>query len=218
MIPNEISTFSTMSERGRGKLAKSALSLLVFSIVVAAFSVASAALPEPQRFVRELTDKALAILQDNSLSSETKAERLDDELGYCCDFTTTARLVLARNWREFSTDQQKEFVGLFRTYLVATYRKNIDTYSGETVEIVGGREEARGDYTVKTRVVQSGQNEVLVDYRLRKGATAHWLIIDIIPEGISLVSNLRSQFQEIFSRNGVDGVLGAMRRKIAERA
>ncbi|TFH23345.1 MAG: ABC transporter substrate-binding protein [Myxococcales bacterium] len=218
MIPNEISTFSTTSEHRLGRVATSALSVLAFSIVVTAFSAAFASPSEPERFVRELTDKALAILQDNSLASETKAQRLDNELGDCCDFATTAKLVLARNWKEFNPDQQHEFVGLFRTYLVATYRKNIDTYSGEVVEIVGGREENRGDYTVKTRFVKSGQNEVLVDYRLRKGSTDRWLIIDIIPEGISLVSNLRSQFQEIFSKDGVKGVLGTMRKKIAESA
>ena len=218
MISNGICTSTTTSERGHRRRAPAVVLLLAFAILIAAFSAASASLTEPQRFVRELTDKALAILQDDSLPSAAKAERLEDQLGYCCDFATTAKLVLARNWKQFSPDQQKEFVDLFRDYLVATYRKNIDDYTGQTVEIVGGREENRGDYTVKTRIVQSGQNEVLVDYRLRKGSTATWLIIDIIPEGISLVSNLRSQFQEIYSDKGVDGVLGVVRKKIAERA
>jgi phospholipid transport system substrate-binding protein len=147
-----------------------------------------------------------------------KAERLDIELGYCCDFATTAKLVLARNWKHFSPDQQQEFIGMFRHYLVATYRRNIDDYAGETVEIVGGREETRGDYTVKTRILRSGQNEVQVDYRLRKGATSQWLIIDIIAEKISLMSNLRSQFQEVYSRGGVNGVLDAVREKITKSA
>ncbi len=170
---------------------------------------------EAQEFIRTLTDRALSVLRDDALSNEQKAVRLESELGDCCDFATTAKLVLARNWKQFTPAQQEEFVGLFKDYLVANYRKNIDGYAGETVEITGGREESRGDYTVRTRILREGQNEVLVDYRLRKNDSAQWLIIDIIAEGISLVSNLRSQFQEIYTGDGADGILKAMRAKIS---
>ena len=195
---------------------------LMLTVLVAAAGLAashSAAVAKtvaPQEFVRTLTERALSVLRDEQLDNEQKATRLETELGDCCDFATTAKLVLARNWRQFAPAQQQEFVALFKDYLVANYRKNIDGYAGETVEIIGGREESRGDYTVKTRIVREGQSEVLVDYRLRKKDDAVWLIIDIIAEGISLVSNLRSQFQEIYTRDGADGILAAMRSKISK--
>lgn len=195
---------------------------LMLTVVVAAAGLAashSAAVAKtvaPQEFVRTLTERALSVLRDEQLDNEQKATRLETELGDCCDFATTAKLVLARNWKQFAPAQQEEFVGLFKDYLVANYRKNIDGYAGETVEIIGGREESRGDYTVRTRILRQGQSEVLVDYRLRKNDDAQWLIIDIIAEGISLVSNLRSQFQEIYTQDGADGILAAMRAKISK--
>ena len=64
----------------------------------------------------------------------------------------------------FSADQQIEFVDLFKRYLIATYGKNVDAYAGETVDIIGGRDETRGDYTVQTRVDRGGgDKDVLVD-------------------------------------------------------
>lgn len=195
---------------------------LMLTVLVAAAGLAashSAAVAKtvaPQEFVRTLTERALSVLRDEQLDNEQKATRLETELGDCCDFATTAKLVLARNWKQFAPAQQEEFVGLFKDYLVANYRKNIDGYAGETVEIIGGREESRGDYTVRTRILRQGQSEVLVDYRLRKNDDAQWLIIDIIAEGISLVSNLRSQFQEIYTQDGADGILAAMRAKISK--
>jgi ABC-type transporter MlaC component len=35
-------------------------------------------------------------------------------------------------------------------------------------------------------------------------------------EGVSLVANFRSQFQDIMSRSGPDGLLVALRKKTAE--
>ncbi len=171
----------------------------------------------PEEFIRSIADDVLAVLRDDSLDADAKRARLERELDSCCDFETTSKLVLARNWRKFSPEQQREFVALFKRYLIVTYQGNIDAYGGETVEISGGREEARGDYTVMTQIKRQGAEDIAVDYRLRRIADGSWRIIDVIAEGISLVSNLRSQFQEVVSRRGPEGLLGALREKTADR-
>ena len=47
--------------------------------------------------------------------------------------------------------------------------------------------------TVKTEIIQSGGQPIDVDYALAKQDDG-WLVIDIIIEGVSLVTNYRSQF------------------------
>ncbi len=170
----------------------------------------------PEAFVHSIASEVVAILRNEALGTEQKKVKLEGELDSCCDFETTSKLVLARNWRKFSDTQRGEFVALFKRYLIVTYRGNIDAYGGETVAIAGGREEARGDYTVMTKVQRDGAEDIIVDYRLRRTADGQWRIIDIIAEGISLVSNLRSQFQEVVSRGGAEGLLSALREKIDE--
>lgn len=171
----------------------------------------------PEDKIRTTVDSVVEVLTDDELNSDQKVERLTGQLDTCCMFETTSKLVLARNWKTFSPEQQTEFVDLFKRYLIATYGKNVDSYAGETVEIIGGREETRGDYTVQTRIDRGGgDKDLLVDYRLRKDADDEWRIIDVIGEGISLVANLRSQLQEVMSNGGPEKVLDTLRKKAEE--
>ena len=131
------------------------------------------------------------------------------------DFETTSKLVLARGWKDFSEPQRKEFQQLLRDYLIARYRSRIDDYAGQTVQVVNGREEARGDYTVHTQVQTAGKPAIQVDYRLRKDPQGDWRVIDVIGEDISIVSNLRSQFQSMLSQGGPEKLIKSLRDKIA---
>ncbi|RMD85407.1 MAG: ABC transporter substrate-binding protein, partial [Candidatus Dadabacteria bacterium] len=187
-------------------LAAVAAAALLFASQAPAAGEAGAVRPRtPEAFVAKIADDVLAVLRNSTLDREQKKMRLERELDTCCDFETTSKLVLARNWKKFSPEQREEFVALFKRYLIATYQGNIDAYGGETVEIAGGREEPRGDYTVMTKIKRPGAEDILVDYRLRRLEDGSWRIIDVIAEGISLVSNLRSQFQEVISRSGPEG-------------
>ncbi len=171
--------------------------------------------PTPEQAIRETADTVLVVLRNEALNSVQKRDKLEELLVERADFETISKLVVARNWKRFSEAQQSEFTGLFKTYLSSTYGKNIDNYSNEEVEILGGREEARGDYTVLSKIVRASAEDILVDYRLRQ-RDGRWLIIDFKAEGISMVSNLRSQFQEILSQGGPDKLLEALRTKNAE--
>lgn len=173
----------------------------------------------PEEVIRSTSVKVIEVLADNSKTTEQKKVILDGYLDTCCDFVTISKLVMAKNWKSLKENQQGEFIGLFRKYLVATYGDAIENYSGETVAILSGRKEARDDYTVKTKIARGGgQADLLVDYRLRKGEDGEWKIIDVIAEGISMVSNLRSQFQEVITRDGTDGLLAQLREKTKSTA
>ena len=45
-----------------------------------------------------------------------------------------------------------------------------------------------------------------------------WLVYDVIIEGVSLISNYRSSYQEIMKKEGFDGLLAKMQEKIDELA
>ena len=51
-----------------------------------------------------------------------------------------------------------------------------------------------------------------ISYRLRN-RNERWRIIDVVIEGVSLVSNYRSQFAEILNRGTIDDLLAKMREK-----
>lgn len=188
-----------------------ALTLATFGAVAAP---TAAAANTPEQFVEVTSNDVLAILRESALSREAKLEKLQKMLDERCDFTTISKLVLAVHYRQFSDQQKKEFVDLLHRYLTTTYGKQIDNYADETVTVVGGREESRGDYTVHTKIKRGAGADVIVDYRLRKVAD-DWRLIDVIGEGISLISNLRAQFGEILSAGGPEKLLKVLREKNA---
>lgn len=174
------------------------------------------ALAQPQdarAFIQDTADDVLAVLKNQGLSSDQKIRQIEDIAYARFEFETMARLVLARNWSKLTPEQQKEFVQEFRRHLSVTYGKNIENYRNETIEIASDREEARGDWTVKTKILRSG-DDVLVDYRLRK-ADGQWKIIDVTIERVSLVANFRSQLQDVVSNKGADAMLEMLREKNA---
>ena len=81
--------------------------------------------------------------------------------------------------------------------------------------VIGDRAEARDDWTVKTKIVRPNAEDILVDYRLRK-EDGEWRVIDVIIEGVSLVANFRSQFQEIISRDGAAKLIELLHEKNAK--
>jgi phospholipid transport system substrate-binding protein len=173
-----------------------------------------AAAPGPRDVVRQLGDEVLAVLRDKSLSSDQKRERILDISRRGVDFETLSRLVLARNWSRLTPDEQARFQEEFRRHLAVTYGNAVDNYRNETMVITADREEARGDWTVKTKIPRGG-DEILVDYRLRQ-VNGEWKIIDFIVEGVSLVSNFRSQFQDLLASKTPKELIDLLHEKNAK--
>ena len=81
-------------------------------------------------------------------------------------------------------------------------------YTGETMNSKGDRIE------IRTRVVLKNST-VSVDYRMAK-KSAGWLVYDVIVEGVSLVQNYRSQFQDLLVKNDAEYVIAQVQKKARE--
>jgi phospholipid transport system substrate-binding protein len=184
-------------------------------LALASPRLAVAAQESPARTaVQETIDAVLLVLNDKALSTEQKIKKIEVIAYARFDFTTVAKLVLARNWARFSKPQQEAFIEEFKRYLAVNYGSRIERYNQQTVEITGERQEPRGDVTIHS-VVKGGEFEgAVVAYRLRE-RDGRWLVIDVIVEGISLVSNFRDQFKEVLARGGPEELLSQLRKKNA---
>jgi phospholipid transport system substrate-binding protein len=169
----------------------------------------------PSAAVQETADAVVAVLADKSLNAEQRRRKVEEIVYAHFDFETLSRLVLARNWKELTPDQQKAFVEEFKRHLSVTYGKNVETYNNEKAVVTGDRAEARDDWTVKTKIVRPNADAILVDYRLRQEG-GEWRVIDVVIEGVSLVANFRAQFQEIISRDGAAKLIELLREKNAK--
>lgn len=201
-------------KRSRGIAGRSVVLCAAAALALTLARPAHAADTPPQ-VVRKLSDAAVAVLQEKGPSADQKRAKIQDIVKQYADFATMSRLVLARNWKGLSDEQKQQFVEEFKQHLAVTYGKNVESYHDDKVQIVGDRDEGRGDWTVQTKIVRLGGGaDILVDYRLRQ-ENGEWKVIDLVIERVSLVSNFRSQFQDVMANGGIDRLLKLLREKNA---
>ena len=133
------------------------------------------------------------------------------------DFDRVCRLVLGRNWATATKEQQAEFQKEFRSLLLRTYASALSKYRNQTIQYLPFRAQPDATrVTVKTQILQPGGQPIAIDYTLEKGANG-WKVFDIVIEGVSLVTNYRSQFSnEIRQVGGMDGLIQRLAEKNRE--
>ena len=162
--------------------------------------------------MKQSIDQVLAALREPGLSHEERLRRVEKVAEARFDFKRMSKLVLARNRKKLSAEQQDEFLVEFQKHLTMTYGRRLGEFSNETIEMGDARTESNGDVTVKTIVRGGAADGVLIDYRMRARDDS-WYVIDVIIEGISLISNFRSQVQEIVSTKGANQLIDVLREK-----
>jgi phospholipid transport system substrate-binding protein len=163
-------------------------------------------------------DRVVATLDSPALKGDgkvlerrTAVRKIANEI---FDFNEIARRSLGRYWQPLTEPQRTEFVALFGDLLERSYISKIELYGGEKIVYSGERVEA-DLATVSTKIMTKNGTEVPVDYRLFKRGD-RWMIYDVSVEGISLVSNYRTQFNKIIQTNGFNGLVEKMRTKQTE--
>ena len=169
--------------------------------------------------MREITDEVLAILNDHALDHPGRVAKIENVAIERFNFPLMTQLVLGKNRSALSAEQQDQFEKEFKDHLSLTYGRQIDRYtSNERITIGDGRPESNGDVTVRTRITGGSAGEgVQIDYRLRADPDGGWRIIDVIPEGVSLIQNFRAQVQDIVTQQGVAHLIDTLHQRNAER-
>src|ERR1700674_3443653 len=132
------------------------------------------------------------------------------------DYPDSARRALGPHWNARSPQEREEFVQLFADLLDRAYVGKIDLYQGEKVRY-GGDTVGGDEATVKTRIVTKRGSEVPIDYRMH-AKNGRWLVYDVIIEGVSLVSNYRTQFNKVVQTESYQSLVQKLRAKETEPA
>lgn len=164
--------------------------------------------------VRSTVDGITNILRDQSLRSPGKQEerraRIRNLIQERFSFEEMSKRSLARHWKERSDEEKKEFVSLFSDLIENSYIDKIERYTDEKI-IYADEKRNDGRAVVKTVIISKG-TEIPINYRLIK-TTDDWMVYDIVIEGVSLVSNYRSQFSSTIRATSYEGLVIKLREK-----
>ena len=168
--------------------------------------------------IKDTTNKVLDVLKNEKDTLKSDPKRVyalaDDIVLPHFDFERISKYALGKNWREMNPDQLKRFSKEFRDMLVRTYATALLTVSGDKVEVeyLPLRSE-KGDkkVTVQTRVTYEGK-KAAIDYKIYLNKSQKWQVYDVSAEGVSLVTNYRTEFNTDIQKIGVEALI----KKIAD--
>jgi len=195
----------------RGKVRGLCIVLLALGIL----SERAAALAvDPQNSVRGFYDTLLTTMKDGrTLGQSGRNARLAPVVDRVFDVPFMTRLAIGPSWGTFSPAQQQQLTEAFRHYITATYADRFDSYSGQQLQVTGERP-YNADVIVQTRIVKSDGETTTLNYLMRQNQGS-WKISDVYLDGtISQLAVQRSEFYSILRRDGIDGLVMALNRKV----
>lgn len=175
------------------------------------FSLSAFAIEAPDELVKRTAEDVLATVKSDADIQAGDQEKIfalaEEKILPNFNFDKVSRLVLGKNWTKASPEQKTAFQSEFRTLLIRTYATALSKYKNQTIEYKPMRmTEDASTASVKTAILQPGGQPIAVDYSLEKKADT-WKVYDIVIEGVSLVTNYRSQFAQEIRQNGLDSLI-----------
>jgi phospholipid transport system substrate-binding protein len=194
-----------------GNFASLCLALL---LTIGPFPLSATAASAPQEIVRSFYGTLLNTMRQGPMLGESgRYARLAPVVDRTFDIPRMTRLALGPAWGTLNQPQQQQVTSAFARYVAATYADRFDSYSGEQLQVSGERPYG-ADLIVETKIVKSNGEATRLDYLVRQSEGAS-RISDVYLDGtISQLAVHRAEFASILRREGVDGLVTALNRKV----
>jgi len=165
-------------------------------------------------YVQKLSDKVVAVIQSKA-TDDAKEKQLVAMFDENVDTDFMAKFAMGSNFRTATPEQKKRYLSLYKDYVIFSYIPRFRMYSGESLNVTQVIKEDDGYFIAKTTLAteKSATGTVLVDYKLKK-TDGSFKLVDIIGEGISLITNHRSDFSAALANGDLDGFLNKLDQKV----
>ncbi len=192
-------------------LIRSAILWLTLQLLVGA---AGAWAGPPTEIVRQVIEKSLDILKNPAYQEAGKAPEGQGHRGPALRLPGNGQALPGTHLGKPQRRPAAEFVQLFSQLLEASYSDKIEKYA-QRVKIDYTGEILSGDNAEVRTVVVKANDRIPLNYRLlNEGGT--WKVYDVVIEGVSLVSNYRSQFSRIIHESSYAELVRRLKTKVSE--
>ena len=195
------------------------LFLAIFIGLLFATKAMAEDLPAPQQVIQSVSSQLQQKMKDKSFTKNfvQVTQYVDSVIYPHTDFDIIAPLVLGKYWKTATAVEQLRFKHEFQTLLVRTYSRAFVEYTDwsmrfRPLDMPNGATKV----IVKTEVLQPGRQPIDMNYRMVL-SKSEWKVYDIIIDGVSLVTNYRSTFNdEIQTKGSISAVIDRLAERNAE--
>jgi phospholipid transport system substrate-binding protein len=194
--------------------------LVVATLLLAALAGASPGAPDAviAGAVDELNEKLSGRKEELAENREELYALINEVLLPRFDRKLAAQLVLAKHWRTASEEQRERFINAFYNSLLRKYADGLLEFDEDRIEVL----EFRGDSDakralVKTNVTLDDGTQVPVHYDLVNRGD-RWLIFNVKVEGVSYVSNYRTELDAEIRASSLQAVIDRLETEAGSAA
>jgi phospholipid transport system substrate-binding protein len=190
--------------------------LMVFALN---FAVANDLNHPAQQQMQQNAKDIMAVINNNGLSNPQKIQRLNAYGDRYLDLERIAALSVGSQWKNFTPQQKKDFISAFKDMIISMYSNTaLLAAQNAKINVLGKNNSANSasKATVYTQIISNKNKSYAVDYQMYKSGSV-WKIYNINVEGASLVTVYRNQFNEIIQKQGIDGLIKALRNKAIKK-
>lgn len=170
---------------------------------------------EAAQFIHALGQDAIRVLGDQNSTLEQREANVQSLLAQSFALKRIGRFVLGKTWKKATEAQQAEYQHLFARYVLATYSRRLGGYTGESFEVVKAEPVGKKDAVVFTNITRPDAPPITCGWRVRRMDNTHQ-ILDVIVEGISMVSAQRAEFASVVKSQGLDGLINNLRIQVTK--
>ena len=173
----------------------------------------------PQQIIQSVSEEIKQKLQDKSFTKNFAqvTQFVNSVIDPHTDFDKIAPLVLGKHWKTATPAEQERFKHEFQTLLIRVYSRAFVEYNDWTINFLPL--EMSNEATkaiVQTKVLQPGQQPIDVNYRMFL-SRGEWKVYDIMIDGVSLVTNYRTTFNdEIQTKGSLSAVIDSLAKRNVE--
>jgi phospholipid transport system substrate-binding protein len=164
---------------------------------------------EPGDLIKRIILKDISLEEGEGL--DERKQELWREISQSFDFGEIAKRVMGKYWKERSSEEKEEFVGLFVNNVKSACMRRTGPRFGE--EIISLSEKQNKRYArVHIVLLKRTVEEVSADFRLIK-EDGKWQIYDLIYQGVSLVHNYRSQIYSFLVKSSYEELVQELKKR-----
>ena len=153
--------------------------------------------------------------QGQSVSFPQRFDTLAPVVDQVYDLETALRVSVGARWATLDDTARQSLFRAFRSFTIATYVANFNSYNGQTFEILPNPRVAGPDVIVATHITSGSGDPTRIDYVMRD--TKGWRIVDVLLDGtISRVAVQRSDFRSLLGSGDAQALIGSLERKTSD--
>ncbi|MEQ8195164.1 MAG: ABC transporter substrate-binding protein [Rhodospirillales bacterium] len=171
----------------------------------------------PSIVVKQFQENLLAVMKEaKTLDIKQRYRRLEPSVSRAFHLPLMTKIAAGSFWENASQEQKNLLVAAFQRMSVSTLATLFDGYSGEKFKNLGETSGPRHLRLVRTEMTRPKKKSIPLTY-VSKQFRNRWFLIDVIvDDGISELKVRRSEYRQILSQQGIDGLITALNKKADE--